>query len=110
MTYATCCNPDALAVVGPVLGAEFLDDGRHLFRVGDRNNVEFGLCAPRVDPNRRGFEHVFVPLRIRPLHRQLPVFQGMLATKRRRMASRFSRGAARRFCVTGLTIMSVTAP
>src|SRR5215831_1776932 len=59
-----------LHVADSVLLAEFLHYCGHLFGVRDRNSFELTLCAPRIDPDIRILEHVFVPLRIRPLHRQ----------------------------------------
>src|SRR6266498_1999587 len=51
-----------LHVTRSVLRTEFLNHGRHLFRVCDRGGRKFCLFASRVDPNRRVLEHILVPL------------------------------------------------
>src|SRR5580692_218325 len=56
-------------IVGPVLGAKFIDHGCHLFAVGDGNGLKFSLCASSLDMKRGVLEHILVPLCIRPLYR-----------------------------------------
>src|SRR5579862_411921 len=59
-----------LHVVGSIFVAEFLDHGRHLLCVGERNGVELTALAAGIDAHLRVLEYVLVPLRIRALHRQ----------------------------------------
>src|SRR5271165_1431986 len=59
-----------LHVAGPILLAEFLHHRRDPFGISNSNGLKFSICAARIDPNFRVLEHVLVPLRIRPLHRQ----------------------------------------
>jgi hypothetical protein len=59
-----------LHVSRAVLLMELLDHGFHRFGFRDRLRSELCFRAPRINPNRRVLEHVFVPLRVGALNGQ----------------------------------------